>query len=179
MWFTTSDISSGVISKNEQHLRGESLFSWPYPVLRMRYIQWLCMPNVLKLIWFIMTFWILPRGPWVKGPLNLVGPIQNPFWLISIIIHPIRKVRVFPYYARSNEKLKENFRAAISEGKSWQMESPKNLCATEQIGFLLVEDHLVCFCSIANFEQKSIIGTLSRTLVKIQFVANAFEGISR
>ena len=95
------------------------------------------------------------------------------------LLYPIRKVRVFPYYARSNEKLKENFRAAISEGKSWQMESPKNSYASEQIGFILVEDHLVCFCSIANFEQKSIIGTLSRTLVKIQFVANAFEGISR
>ena len=80
--------------------------------------------------------------------------MENPFRLISIIIHPIRKVRVFPYYARSNEKLKENFRAAISEGKSWQMESPKNSCATEQIGFILVEDHLVCFCSIANFEQE-------------------------
>ena len=116
---------------------------------------------------------------WKVHWISLVQSMENPFWLISIIIHPIRKVRVFPYYARSNEKLKENFRAAISEGKSWQMESPKNSYASEQIGFILVEDHLVCFCSIANFEQKSIIGILSRTLVKIQFVANAFEGISR
>ena len=91
----------------------------------------------------------------------------------------IKHIRVFPYYARSNGRLEENFRAAISEGKSWQTESPRNSCATEQIGFKLVEDHLVCFCSIANFEQNSIIGTRSRTLVKMQFVANAFEGISR
>ena len=91
----------------------------------------------------------------------------------------IKHIRVFPYCARSNGRLEENFRAAISEGKSWQTESPRNSCATEQIGFKLVEDHLVCFCSIANFEQNSIIGTRSRTLVKMQFVANAFEGISR
>ena len=91
----------------------------------------------------------------------------------------IKHIRVFPYYARSNGRLEENFRAAISEGKSWQTESPRNSCATEQIGFKLGEDHLVCFCSIANFEQNSIIGTRSRTLVKMQFVANAFEGISR
>ena len=37
MWFTTSNIA------NEQHLRGESLFSWPNPVLGMRSILWLCM----------------------------------------------------------------------------------------------------------------------------------------
>ena len=91
----------------------------------------------------------------------------------------IKHIRVFPYYARSNGRLEENFRAAISEGKSWQTESPRNSRATEQIGFKLVEDHLVCFCSIANFEQNSIIGTRSRTFVKMQFVANAFEGISR
>ena len=169
---------------------------------------------------------------WKVHWISLVQSMENPIWLISIIIHPIWKrtvyqevtsreeiialtdtfvrsgfpeelvsdkgrqfvcgeseaflkscgikhIRVFPYYARSNGRLEENFRAAISEGKSWQTESPRNSCATEQIGFKLVEDHLVCFCSIANFEQNSIIGTRSRTLVKMQFVANAFEGISR
>ena len=36
-------MASGVKSKSEQHLRVESLFSWPNPVLRMRSIYWLCM----------------------------------------------------------------------------------------------------------------------------------------
>ena len=46
----------------------------------------------------------------------------------------IKHIRVSPYYARSNGKLerfhrylKKNFRAAISEGKSWQEELPKIL----------------------------------------------------
>ena len=42
-WRDASDKASGVKSKNEQHLREESLFSWPYPVLRMRSFYWLCM----------------------------------------------------------------------------------------------------------------------------------------
>ena len=46
----------------------------------------------------------------------------------------IQHIRVSPYYARSNEKLerfhrylKKNFRAVISEDKSWQTELPKIL----------------------------------------------------
>ena len=46
----------------------------------------------------------------------------------------IKHIGVSPYYARSNGKLerfhryiKENFRAVISEGKSWQEELPKIL----------------------------------------------------
>ena len=46
----------------------------------------------------------------------------------------IQHIRVSPYYARSNGKLerfhqylKKNFRAVISEGKSWQTELPKIL----------------------------------------------------
>ena len=46
----------------------------------------------------------------------------------------IRHIRVSPYYARSNGKLErfhrylnKNFRAVISEGKSWQRELPKIL----------------------------------------------------
>ena len=46
----------------------------------------------------------------------------------------IKHIRVSPYYARSNGKLerfhrylKKNFRAVISEGKSWQGELPKIL----------------------------------------------------
>ena len=50
----------------------------------------------------------------------------------------IKHTRVSPYFARSNGKLerfhrylKKNFRAAISEGKSWEKELPKFLCLTE------------------------------------------------
>ena len=34
----------------------------------------------------------LPLGPWVKGAVDLVvQSMENPFWLISIIIRPIQK----------------------------------------------------------------------------------------
>ena len=130
----------------------------------------------------------LPRGPWVKGAVDLVGPVDGKFILIYIDYYSsypeayilkeitsrevikaltdifarfgfpeelvsdngkqfiseefeaflkscgIRHIRVSPYYARSNGKLegfhrylKTNFRAVISEGKSWQKELPKIL----------------------------------------------------
>ena len=130
----------------------------------------------------------LPRGPWVKGAVDLVGPGDGKFILTYIeycssypeayILNEItsrevikaltdifsrfgfleelvsengkqfiseefeaflkscgiRHIRVSPYYARSNGKLegfhrylKTNFRAVISEGKSWQKELPKIL----------------------------------------------------
>ena len=130
----------------------------------------------------------LPRGPWVKGAVDLVGPMDGKFILTYIDYYSsypeayilkeitsrevikalsdifarfgfpeeivsdngkqfvseefevflkscgIKHIRVSPYYARSNGKLerfhrylKKNFRAAISEGKSWQEELPKIL----------------------------------------------------
>ena len=130
----------------------------------------------------------LPRGPWVKGAVDLVGPVDGKFILTYIDYYSsypeayilkeitsrevikaltdifarfgfpeelvsdngkqfiseefeaflkscgIRHIRVSPYYARSNGKLerfhrylKKNFRAVISEGKSWQKELPKIL----------------------------------------------------
>ena len=130
----------------------------------------------------------LPRGPWVKGAVDLIGPIDGKFILTYIDYYSsypeayilkeitsrevikaltnifarfgfpeeivsdnrkqfvseefegflkscgIKHIRVSPYYARSNGKLerfhrylKKNFRAVISEGKSWQEELPKIL----------------------------------------------------
>lgn len=130
----------------------------------------------------------LPRGLWIKGAVDLVGPIDGKHILtyidhyssypeacvIKVITsrevikaltaifarfgYPdelvtdngkqfisaeldaylkscgIQHIRVSSYYARSNGKLvrfhrylKKNFRAAISEGKSWQTELPKIL----------------------------------------------------
>ena len=130
----------------------------------------------------------LPRGPWVKVAVDLVGPVNGKFILTYIDYYSsypeayilkeipsrevikaltdiftrfgfpeelvsdngkqfisdefeaflkscrIRHIRVSPYYARSNGKLerfhrylKKNFRAVISEGKSWQKELPKIL----------------------------------------------------
>ena len=130
----------------------------------------------------------LPRGPWAKGAVDLVGPVDGKFILTYIDYYSsypeayilkeitsrevikvltdifarfgfpeelvsdngkqfiseefeaflkscgIRHIRVSPYYARSNGKLerfhrylKKNFRAVISEGKSWQKELPKIL----------------------------------------------------
>ena len=130
----------------------------------------------------------LPRGPWAKGAVDLVGPIDGKCILTYIDYYSsypeacvlkeitsrevikaltdifarfgfpkeivsdngkqfvseefeaflksrgIKHVRVSPYYARSNGKLerfhrclKKNFRAVISEGKSWQEELPKIL----------------------------------------------------
>ena len=130
----------------------------------------------------------LPRGPWVKGTVDLIGPVDGKFSLTYIDYYSsypeayilkeitsrevikaltdifarfgfpeelvsdngkqfiseefeaflkscgIRQIRVSPYYARSNGKLErfhrylnKNFRAVISEGKSWQRELPKIL----------------------------------------------------
>ena len=43
-----------------------------------------------------------------------------------------------------------SYSCTCEEGKSWQMESPKNSCATDQIGFMLVEDHLVCLAFVQS-----------------------------
>ena len=43
-----------------------------------------------------------------------------------------------------------SYSCTCEEGKSWQMESPKNSCATDQIGFILVEDHLVCLAFVQS-----------------------------
>ena len=130
----------------------------------------------------------LPRGPWIKGAVDLVGPIDGKYILTYIDYYSsypeacilkeitsrevikalrdifarfgypeelvsdngkqfisaefeaylkscgIQHIRVSPYYARSNGKLerfhrylKKNFRAVITEGKSWQDELPKIL----------------------------------------------------
>lgn len=130
----------------------------------------------------------LPRGPWVKGAVDIVGPINGKFILTYIDYYSsypeayvlreitsrdvikvltdifarfgfpeeivsdngkqfvsaefenflkscgIKHTRVSPYFARSNGKLerfhrylKKNFRAAMSEGKSWEEELPKIL----------------------------------------------------
>ena len=130
----------------------------------------------------------LPRGPWVKGAVDLVDPIDGkciltyidycssyleacvlkeitsrevikaltdifarfgfPEEIVSdngkqfvseefeafLKSRGIKHIHVSPYYARSNGKLerfhrylKKNFRAVISEGKSWQEELPKIL----------------------------------------------------
>ena len=130
----------------------------------------------------------LPRGPWVKGAVDIVGPVGGKFILTYIDYYSsypeahvlrditcrevikvltdvfarfgfpeelvsdngkqfvsaefenflkscgIKHIRVSPYFARSNRKverfhryLKKNFRAALSEGKSWERELPKIL----------------------------------------------------
>ena len=43
---------------------------------------------------------LLPNGPWKKGAVDIVGPIENRYILILIIIHPIQKQWLFRIFQR-------------------------------------------------------------------------------